>query len=140
MKSFRVLLSLLPILGIVSCGEIEPEVIRVEKVSINDNILSIGVGEEYQLTATISPSNTTDTRYNNYLSEDGSMITEINNNPKGWESYPGDRNREVFMRMKDMYGRACIRFIGVFKYERSNSKKCTHKRIATQVNLRDLLP
>lgn len=84
--------------------------------------------------------NATDTRYNNYLSEDGTVITEINNNPKGWESYPGDRNRVVFMRMKDMYGRSCIRFIGVFRYEQGNSKKCTHKRIATQVNISDLLP
>lgn len=84
--------------------------------------------------------NATDTKYNNYLSEDGTVITEINNNPKGWDNYPGNRNRVVFMRMKDMYGRSCIRFIGVFQYKKGDSKQCTHERIAKRVKITDLLP
>lgn len=84
--------------------------------------------------------NATDTKYNNYLSEDGTVITEINNNPKGWDNYPGNRNRVVFMRMKDMYGRSCIRFIGVFQYQKGDSKQCTHERIAKRVKITDLLP
>ena len=84
--------------------------------------------------------NATDTKYNNYLSEDGTVITEINNNPNGWDNYPGNRNRVVFMRMKDMYGRSCIRFIGVFQYKKGDSKQCTHERIAKRVKITDLLP
>lgn len=84
--------------------------------------------------------NASDAKYNNYLSEDGTVITEINNNPKGWDNYPGDRNRVVFMRMKDMYGRSCIRFIGVFQYKKGDSKECTHERIAKRVKIIDLLP
>jgi hypothetical protein len=84
--------------------------------------------------------NATDAKYNNYLSEDGTVITEINNNPKGWDNYPGDRNRVVFMRMKDMYGRSCIRFIGIFQYKKGDSKQCTHERIAKRVKITDLLP
>ena len=84
--------------------------------------------------------NAFDAKYNNYLSEDGTVITEINNNPKGWDNYPGDRNRVVFMRMKDMYGRSCIRFIGVFQYKKGDSKECTHERIAKRVKITDLLP
>lgn len=84
--------------------------------------------------------NATDTKYNNYLSEDGTVITEINNNPKGWDNYPDNRNRVVFMRMKDMYGRSCIRFIGVFQYKKGDSKQCTHERIAKRVKITDLLP
>ena len=70
------------------------------------------------------------------------IITEINNNPQGWEteSYPGDSKRIVFMRMKDIYGRPCIRFIGVFRYKQGDSKQCTHERVATQVKISDLLP
>jgi very-short-patch-repair endonuclease len=84
--------------------------------------------------------NASDAKYNNYLSEDGTVITEINNNPKGWDNYPGDRNRVVFMRMKDMYGRSCIRFIGIFQYKKGDSKQCTHERIAKRVKITDLLP
>lgn len=78
--------------------------------------------------------------YRNYLNEDGTVITEINDNSQGWESYPGDSNRVVFMKMKDIYGRRCIRFIGVFRYKQGDSKQCTHERIATQVDITALLP
>ena len=92
-------------------------------------------------TLTVDDSSVT-SKYSNYLSEDGTIITEINNNPQGWEteSYPGDSKRIVFMRMKDIYGRPCIRFIGVFRYQQGDSKQCTHKRVATQVKISDLLP
>lgn len=78
--------------------------------------------------------------YKNYLNEDGTIITEINDNPQGWESYPGDSARVVFMRMKDIYGRPCIRFIGVFQYKPGDSKQCTHERVATMINIVELLP
>lgn len=78
--------------------------------------------------------------YKNYLNEDGTVITEINDNPQGWESYHGDSDRVVFMRMKDIYGRPCIRFIGVFQYKTGDSKQCTHERVATMINIVELLP
>ena len=86
--------------------------------------------------------NSASSKYSNYLSDDGTIITEINNNPKGWEleSYPGGSDRIVFMRMKDIYGRPCIRFIGVFRYKQGDSKQCTHERVATQVKISNLLP
>lgn len=84
--------------------------------------------------------NSGNSRYRNYLNEDGTIITEHNDKPQGWESYPDDSDRVVFMRMKDIYGRPCIRFIGVFRYKHGDSKKCKHERIATQVSISDLLP
>ena len=92
-------------------------------------------------TLTVDDSSVT-SKYSNYLSDDGTIITEINNNPQGWEleSYPGGSDRIVFMRMKDIYGRPCIRFIGVFRYKQGDSKQCTHERVATQVKILDLLP
>ena len=85
---------------------------------------------------------TSSSNYRNYLNEDGTIITEHNDKPQGWEteSYPSDSKRIVFMRMKDMYGRPCIRFIGVFRYKQGDSKQCTHERVATQVKISDLLP
>lgn len=79
--------------------------------------------------------------YRNYLSEDGTIITEYNDKPQGWERkrYPSDSDRIVFMRMKDIYGRPCIRFIGVFRYKQGDSKQCTHERVATAINISDLL-
>ena len=91
------------------------------------------------LTVDDNPGNS---NYRNYLNEDGTIITEHNDKPQGWEteSYPGDSKRIVFMRMKDIYGRPCIRFIGVFRYQQGDSKQCTHERVATQVKISDLLP
>ena len=93
-------------------------------------------------TLTVNDDSASATKYSNYLSDDGTVITEINNNPKGWEmeSYPGGSDRIVFMRMKDIYGRPCIRFIGVFRYKQGESKQCTHERVATQVDILALLP
>ena len=79
-------------------------------------------------------------KYSNYLNDDGTVITEINLTPQGWKKYPCNGNRVVFMRMKDIYGRPCIKFIGVFQYKQGNSKQCTHERIATQVKISNLLP
>ena len=93
-------------------------------------------------TLTVNDSFASTTQYSNYLSDDGTIITEINNNPQGWEreSYHRDSDRIVFMRMRDIYGRPCIRFIGVFRYKQGDSKQCTHVRIAKQVSISDLLP
>lgn len=79
-------------------------------------------------------------KYSNYLNDDGTVITEINHNPQGWKKYSCKGDRVVFMRMKDLYGRPCIKFIGVFQYRQGDSKQCTHERIATQVDITDLLP
>ena len=80
------------------------------------------------------------TKYNNYLSEDGMIIKEINNDPQGWKNPSEDHSRVVFMRMKDMYGRSCIKFIGVFKYTLWNQNECIHERIETKIKISDLLP
>lgn len=79
-------------------------------------------------------------KYSNYLNDDGTVITEINHNPQGWTKYSCKGDRVVFMRMKDLYGRPCIKFIGVFQYRQGDSKQCTHERIATQIDITDLLP
>ena len=79
-------------------------------------------------------------KYSNYLNDDGTVITEINHNPQGWKKYSYKGDRVVFMRMKDIYGRPCIKFIGVFRYKQGDSKQCTHELIATQVNISALLP
>ena len=79
-------------------------------------------------------------KYSNYLNDDGTVITEINHNPQGWKKYSCKGDRVVFMRMKDLYGRPCIKFIGVFQYRQGDSKQCTHERIATQVKISNLLP
>lgn len=84
--------------------------------------------------------NSGNSKYRNYLNDDETIITEYNDSPQGWEKYPGDSDRIVFMRMRDIYGRPCIRFIGVFRYKQGDSKQCTHERIATQVKISDLLP
>ena len=91
------------------------------------------------LTVDDNPGNS---KYRNYLNEDGTIITEHNDKPQGWEkeSYPGDSQRIVFMRMKDIYGRPCIRFIGVFRYQQGDSKQCTHERVATAIDISALLP
>ena len=90
-------------------------------------------------TLTIEDSHS-NAKYRNYLSDDATIITEYNDNPIGWKRYPSDGDRVVFMRMKDIYGRPCIRFIGVFRYKQGDSKQCTHERIATQIKISDLLP
>ena len=74
------------------------------------------------------------------MNDDETVITEINHNHQGWKKYPGNGDRVVFMRMKDIYGRPCIKFIGVFRYKQGDSKQCTHERIATQVKISNLLP
>ena len=84
--------------------------------------------------------NSGNSKYRNYLNEDKTVITEYNDSIQGWDNYPGDSDRIVFMRMRDIYGRPCIRFIGVFRYKQGDSKQCTHERIATQVKISDLLP
>ena len=94
----------------------------------------------YLWVPTLTIDNSGISKFSNYLHEAETVITEINNSPQGWENYSGGSDRIVFMRMKDIYGRPCIRFIGVFRYKQGDSKQCTHERIATQVSISDLLP
>ena len=94
----------------------------------------------YLWVPTLTGDKSGNSKYKNYLNDDETIITEYNDSPLGWESYPGDSDRIVFMRMRDIYGRPCIRFIGVFRYKQGDSKQCTHERIATQVKISDLLP
>lgn len=84
--------------------------------------------------------NSSGSQFRNYLNDEGTIITEINEGPQGWEGCPDGSNRIVFMRMKDIYGRPCIRFIGVFRYKQGNSRLCMYERIAVQVKISDLLP
>ena len=61
--------------------------------------------------------------YLNFMSEDGTRITEQTKN--AWENPDKDTvcKRVVFMRMKDRFGRNCIKFIGVFEPVKDSEDK-----------------
>lgn len=78
--------------------------------------------------------------FSNYLSEDYSTIREVSDHvidPVQDMEY----KRVVFMRMKDIFGKDYIKFIGVFQLtNESDNKEFVHiyRRIATEVDLKDL--
>lgn len=80
--------------------------------------------------------------YVNSLSEDKTILTEEcvhPIDPTADISY----KRVVFMRMKNYYGRPCIKFIGVFVLtEESDNKEYVHiyRRVADEVCIKDLMP
>lgn len=74
--------------------------------------------------------------YKNFLSEDHELITENTDTP--WKDPDKDNHykRVVFMRMKDRFGKSCIKFIGIF--ESTNGLGDKHwvryyKRIASEI-------
>ena len=80
--------------------------------------------------------------YENTLSEDRTQIIEKSDHPID-PLFDIDYKRIVFMRMKDYYGRQCIKFIGVFELtDVSDNKKYIHvyRRVANEVSIKELLP
>lgn len=83
------------------------------------------------------------TKYMNFLSEDKETITEISQNGFKEDEYLEKNLRAVFLRVKDVFGRKCIKFIGIFEfknYEEGNNNKRFFKRIAETVEISDLKP
>ena len=83
------------------------------------------------------------TKYMNFLSEDKETITEISQKGFKEDEYLEKNKRAVFLRVKDVFGRKCIKFIGIFKfnnYEEGNNNKRFFKRIAETVEISDLKP
>ena len=80
--------------------------------------------------------------YENYLSEDKTILTEKSVHPIE-PTYDIDYKRVLFMRMKDYYGRPCIKFIGIFELtEESADREHIHiyRRISEEVCINDLKP
>ena len=80
--------------------------------------------------------------YVNTLSEDKTILTEVSDHPID-PRYDIDYKRVVFMRMKDYYGRPCIKFIGVFILtEEAKDQEHVHiyRRVAEKVSINDLKP
>ncbi len=86
--------------------------------------------------------------YENYLTEDWSEIIEIDKTGKRFETKPGDycedRKRVVFMKMKDRFGRNCVKFIGVFQAEYADVEddvlRRHYKRFSESVDISKLNP
>ncbi len=84
--------------------------------------------------------------YENYLSENGKEIIEIDTKGTRFQNIPPKdydkgRQRVVFMKMRDVFGKKCIRFVGVFKEDFIDSKGGRHyKRTDDKINIDKLLP
>ena len=84
-------------------------------------------------------SNKNDNNFNNFLNDGGKSITE--KNEKG--NFPNaddekQKRRVVFMRIKDIFGKNAIKFVGVFKLDKNlSSKKRVFKRISTVYPFKD---
>ena len=79
--------------------------------------------------------------YLNFLSEDGTLITE--QTKTAWEDPDKDSayKRVVFMRMKDKFGRGCLKFIGVFESVTGSEDRHFvryYKRIGTSISIDEL--
>lgn len=80
--------------------------------------------------------------FENTLSEDRTQIIEKSDHPIS-PALDIDYKRVVFMRMRDYYGRQCIKFIGVFELtEESDDKEYVHiyRRVADEVSIEELMP
>jgi hypothetical protein len=80
--------------------------------------------------------------YENYLTEAHDEIIEydktkkrFNLNEKKWD---GERKRVVFMKMRDRFGKNCIKFVGVFENDRIENGGRHYKRISESVEIGDL--
>ena len=82
-------------------------------------------------------------KYENYLNENHDMIIEYDKtdtrfklDEKQWD---GSKKRVVFMKMRDRFGKNCIKFIGVFEangYMPNGGRR--YKRISESVEIADL--
>lgn len=80
--------------------------------------------------------------YENSLSDDKTILMEKSVNPID-PTLDIAYKRVVFMRMRDYYGRPCIKFIGIYELtEESDDKEYVHiyRRIADEVRIEDLRP
>lgn len=80
--------------------------------------------------------------YENFLSEDKNTLIEKSVHSIE-PAFDINYKRVVFMRMRNYYGRQCIRFIGVFELtEESDDKehKQVYRRIAKEVSIKELMP
>lgn len=83
-------------------------------------------------------SNTND-KFKNYLSVDGKSITEINENGN-FSDKENHKRRVVFMRIKDIFGKNAIKFVGVFKLDENNPlppNERVFERISTEYPFKD---
>ena len=79
--------------------------------------------------------------YENTLSDDKTTLIEKADHPID-PTVDIEYKRIIFMRMKDYYGRPCIKFIGVFELtEDSDNRNYVHiyRRIAEEVRIADLM-
>ena len=80
--------------------------------------------------------------YENTLSEDHSILMEKSDHTMD-PLMDIDYKRVVFMRMRDYYGRPCIKFIGVFELTGESDDKefvRVYRRIANEVPIGNLMP
>lgn len=83
--------------------------------------------------------------YENYLTEDHNEIIEYDKTGKRLKNSPGDtgwdgeKKRVVFMKMRDRFGKNCIKFVGVFKADSVGTDGGRHyKRDSDNVTIEDL--
>ena len=78
------------------------------------------------------------TEFENTLSEDHNILKEKKGSSIGQIGDP-QYKRVVFVRMKDRYGRPCIKFIGVFEpSQESTDQVHIYRRISKEVMINDL--
>lgn len=86
--------------------------------------------------------------YENYLTEDWGEIIEIDKTQSRIKTQSGVfnemTNRVVFMKMRNRFGKSCVKFVGVFKGEKAiieNGKLQRHfKRIETCISFSSMKP
>lgn len=87
---------------------------------------------------------TANQKYKNFLNEEKNRITEITTK-KDFDKDPNLKTtqRAVFLRAKDVFGRDCIKFIGIFEFDRYENGR-TDKRFfiktADEVGIKELYP
>lgn len=87
---------------------------------------------------TIDIGSTLNSPYTNTLSEDRKIIKEKKNDVEQIDAPNPNFQRVAFMRMKDIFGRPCIKFIGVFKFSHVDGKECVYERVAASIKISEL--
>ena len=88
--------------------------------------------------------------YENYLTEDGTRIIEIDKKDR-WkekdlneEEFKKGSKRVVFMKLRDKFGKRCVRFVGVYEALRidsaSHQKQRLYRRVSDTIQIKDLYP
>ena len=80
--------------------------------------------------------------FENWLNEDRTKITEIDKGNLKPKSFKLHEKQVVFMRVKDRFGKDCVKFLGVFEgiSKEMHGNDCIRifKRIATEIKFSDL--